>query len=110
MVAQKKGELLMLNYAKSAVMATLLLVLSVGVSHATVTDLYNKSCATCHDSGSLNAPKKGDKAVWIKLKSQKGMDGLVKSTRQGMPRMPAMGLCQSCSNEDFAKLIEYMSE
>lgn len=80
------------------------------VSHADTEDTYQKSCAACHDSGNLNAPKTGDTATWQKLKSQKGMDGLVKSTRQGMPQMPAMGLCKACSDEDFKQLIEYMSK
>ncbi len=71
---------------------------------------YEKTCAACHDSGALNAPKKGDKATWNKLKSQKGIDNLVKNTRQGLPQMPAMGLCRTCSDDDFRALIDYMSQ
>ncbi|MFB6348036.1 c-type cytochrome [Moraxella marmotae] len=70
---------------------------------------YEQSCAACHDTGAFDAPKKGDTATWQQLKSQKGIEKLVKSTRQGMPQMPAMGLCQSCSDKDFADLIDYMS-
>lgn len=95
-----------------SLMATLLCV-AVGVgaqASADVASTYQKSCAACHDSGNLSAPKKGDTQVWQKLKAQKGMDGLVKSTRQGMPQMPAMGLCQTCSDKEFAELIDYMSK
>lgn len=77
---------------------------------ADVAATYQKSCAACHDAGALGAPKKGDRAHWATLQSQKGIDGLVKSTRQGMPQMPAMGLCQNCSDEQFAELIEYMAK
>lgn len=80
------------------------------LSNADIVDTYNKTCGTCHDIGALNAPKKGDVATWNKLKSEKGMSALVKSTRQGMPRMPAMGLCQKCTNDDFEKLIEHMAK
>ncbi|MDO4700319.1 MAG: c-type cytochrome [Moraxella sp.] len=71
---------------------------------------YQKTCGACHDSGALGAPKKGDKATWDRLKAQKGMDALVRATRQGMPQMPAMGLCQSCSDKDFRELIDHMSK
>ncbi|MCP3897283.1 c-type cytochrome [Moraxella sp.] len=87
-----------------------LILAAATVSHADIADTYNKTCGTCHDSGALNAPKKGDVATWNKLKSEKGMSALVKSTRQGMPRMPAMGLCQKCTNDDFEKLIEHMAK
>ncbi len=79
-------------------------------SHADTAATYSKSCATCHDTGEFNAPKKGDSATWQKLKAQKGMDGLVKSTKSGMPQMPAKGLCQNCSDEEFRQLIDYMSK
>lgn len=90
--------------------ATLAASLTVGTVQADTAGTYQKSCAACHDSGNLSAPKKGDTQVWQKLKTQKGMDGLVKSTRQGMPQMPAMGLCQTCSDKEFAELIDYMSK
>ncbi len=84
--------------------------LMASTSHADVATTYKQTCATCHDSGALNAPKKGDKATWSKLKTQKGMDALVKNTKKGMPQMPAKGLCQTCSDDDFRALIEYMEK
>ncbi|MDO4441964.1 MAG: c-type cytochrome [Moraxella sp.] len=101
----------MLKLKNIAFMTVCCAAFAIGsVSYADTADTYQKSCAACHDSGALNAPKKGDKATWDKLKAQKGMDTLIKNTRQGMPRMPAMGLCQTCSNDDFAQLIEYMQK
>lgn len=98
----------MTTLIKIASLATALLL--ANISHADVASTYAKTCGTCHDSGALNAPKRGDKATWDRLKTQKGMDTLVKSTRQGMPQMPAKGLCQTCSDEDFRSLIEYMAK
>ncbi|MDO5652346.1 MAG: c-type cytochrome [Moraxella sp.] len=95
---------------RSLLLGVLAMPLMVGIASADVASTYAKTCATCHDSGALNAPKRGDSAKWAALKSQKGVDGLVKSTREGMPQMPAMGLCQSCSNQDFKDLIDYMSK
>lgn len=97
------SKLLQIAIASLALVAT-------GVSHADVATTYQKTCATCHDSGALNAPKKGDKATWDKLKAQKGMDTLVKNTKKGMPQMPAKGLCQSCSDDEFRALIDYMAK
>ncbi len=79
-------------------------------AYADIEKIYAQSCATCHDGGTFNAPKKGDVATWHRLNQQKGKEALIKSIRQGMPQMPAMGLCQNCTDEDFAKLIDYMSK
>ena len=86
------------------------LILLANSSFADTASTYQKTCATCHEGGVLNAPKKGDKTTWQHLMSQKGMDGLVKSTKQGMPQMPAKGLCATCSDDDFRQLIEYMKQ
>lgn len=92
-------------YALTAVLA-----MSALPANADTAKTYAQTCGVCHDSGSLNAPKKGDKATWDKLKAQKGMDKLVKSTRDGMPQMPKKGLCNQCTDQDFRDLIEYMSK
>ena len=41
---------------------------------------------------------------------QKSMPTLIKSVKGGMPQMPAGGLCDKCSDDDYRKLIEYMSK
>lgn len=91
------------------------LVLSLGIvtsSNAAVdiATTYNNSCAACHDSGALNAIKKGDSAQWQRLIQKKGMPALIDSVKSGMIQMPAGGLCDSCSDDDYRKLIEYMSK
>ncbi|MBE0407584.1 c-type cytochrome [Psychrobacter sp. AOP22-C1-22] len=77
---------------------------------ANIATTYDNSCATCHDSGALNAIKKGDSAKWQQLIKQKGMPALIKSVKGGMIQMPAGGLCDNCSDDDYGKLIEYMSK
>ena len=77
---------------------------------ADIAATYDNSCAACHDSGALNAIKKGDSAKWQQLIKQKSMPTLINSVKSGMTQMPAGGLCNSCSDDDYRKLIEYMSK
>ena len=70
--------------------------------------IYNRSCFSCHAGGVGGAPIPGDEEAWAP-RVAKGMDALVASVREGMPPgMPPMGLCTSCSDEDFALVIDYM--
>ena len=51
-----------------------LLLSSVIMTSANAADIaasYNNSCAACHDSGALNAIKKGDSAKWQQLTNKK---------------------------------------
>ncbi len=77
---------------------------------ADIPTLYENSCAACHNSGALGAIKKGDSAAWNQLIQQKGMPTLIKSVKGGMIQMPAGGLCNDCNDEDYRKLIDYMSK
>lgn len=90
-----------------------LLLSSAIMTSANAVDIaatYDNSCAACHDSGALNAIKKGDSAKWQQLIKQKSMPTLINSVKSGMTQMPAGGLCNSCSDDDYRKLIEYMSK
>ncbi|MFK3988756.1 c-type cytochrome [Psychrobacter sp. NPDC064578] len=90
-----------------------LLLSSAIMTSANAADIaatYDNSCAACHDSGALNAIKKGDSAKWQQLIEQKSMPTLINSVKSGMTQMPAGGLCNSCSDDDYRKLIEYMSK
>lgn len=81
-----------------------------GANAADIATTYDNSCAACHDSGALNAIKKGDSVKWQQLIEQKSMPTLINSVKGGMIQMPAGGLCDNCSDDDYRKLIEYMSE
>ncbi|SNT71417.1 c-type cytochrome [Psychrobacter sp. LV10R520-6] len=82
----------------------------ISTAAADIPTTYNNSCAACHDSGALGAIKKGDSAGWQQIIKQKGMPALVKSVKGGMIQMPAGGLCDNCSDDDYRKLIDYMSK
>lgn len=86
------------------------MVLFSNTAAADTASTYDNSCAACHDSGALNAIKKGDSAKWQQLIQRKGMPALISSVKNGMIQMPAGGLCSSCSDDDYRKLIEYMSK
>lgn len=71
-------------------------------------DTYRQTCASCHEQGVIGAPKTGDAAAWSPRMAQ-GIDVLIAHARDGFKAMPPAGLCYSCSDEDFAQLIRYMS-
>lgn len=102
------------NILRSLVGGSAALLISMAmIGSATAADTaktYNNSCAACHDSGALNAIKRGDTAKWQQLIQQKGMPRLIDSVKNGMIQMPAGGLCDSCSDDDYRKLINYMSQ
>lgn len=92
------------------VLAGLILSTTPVMGNTSVESKYQESCAACHDSGALKAPKTGDTAAWAALKSQKGMPALVDAVKNGGKQMPAGGLCSSCSDADYKALIEYMAK
>ena len=105
----------LLNKSHKAIIAsgTALILSTIMLSPANAADIattYDNSCAACHDNGALNAIKKGDSAKWQQLIKQKSMPTLIKSVKGGMTQMPAGGLCDTCNDEDYRKLIEYMSK
>ena len=72
-------------------------------------DIYARSCQSCHSVYGMNAPLTGHKAGWAPRFEEKGIDGLVASTKSGIRAMPAMGLCRDCSDADFEALINFMA-
>lgn len=81
----------------------------ISTAAADIPTTYNNSCAACHDSGALGAIKRRQRGVATDYKT-KGMPALVKSVKGGMIQMPAGGLCDNCSDDDYRKLIDYMSK
>ena len=89
--------------ASAAVSST---VVNAGV--ANVESNFNKSCATCHNSGVAGAPKYADALAWAP-RIEKGIDVLYASTINGLPpAMPQKGMCFSCSDDDLRALVDYM--
>ena len=84
-------------------------IISSQVNAADIEAKYGKACATCHGAGVLGAPKKGDAAVWQPRLTQ-GMDVLLSHAKNGYKNMPAKGLCNDCSDDDYIALIKFMSQ
>jgi len=70
---------------------------------------YQQSCAVCHNSGVAGAPKYGDSAEWTARMTAKGMETVVQNAINGINAMPARGMCMTCSDENIAALVEYIS-
>ena len=71
--------------------------------------LYRRYCISCHLSGAAGAPRLGDRRAWAPL-IQKGMEQLMQTIIQGSENglMPAKGLCNDCSQEEFQRVLDYM--
>ena len=70
-------------------------------------EIYEKHCAACHAAGLNEAPKTGDAEAW-RPRLAKGMDALLRTTREGLNLMPANGLCMTCSDDELLAAIEHM--
>lgn len=70
---------------------------------------YDRSCRACHSLPDAAAPLAGHKAAWDQRYEGKDTAALIASTKQGLNAMPAMGLCNDCSDEEFGALIEFMA-
>lgn len=70
-------------------------------------EVVARACAACHDSGVLNAPKVGDKAVWNKLKAA-GLGTMVSNAIKGKGQMPARGGDPSLSDDEVKAAVEHM--
>lgn len=69
---------------------------------------YTQSCAVCHDSGMAGAPKHGDADAWA-THLEKGMDLMIQNAITGINAMPPKGMCMTCSDEDMAAMVKYIS-
>ncbi|WP_426415251.1 c-type cytochrome [Aestuariirhabdus sp. LZHN29] len=73
-------------------------------------EVFNASCAACHATGVLNAPKQGDSAQWqARVEKAGGFDKLVAHAISGINAMPAKGGCAACSDDELASAVEFMS-
>lgn len=70
-------------------------------------EIWEGTCAACHSSGLLGAPKIGDKAAWAPRLAQ-GLATLEKHALHGYKQMPAKGGNASLSDAEVIKALEYM--
>jgi cytochrome c5 len=73
-----------------------------------VQKIYDSTCKSCHGSPASGAPQAGDAKAWAPRIAQ-GKDVVLGHIINGYQRMPPMGMCMQCSEDDFAAVTEYMS-
>jgi cytochrome c5 len=69
--------------------------------------VYDASCAMCHNSDAMGAPKPGDKAAW-EPRLAKGMETVMKNTIEGFNTMPAKGGNPALTDEQLKSAVDYM--
>jgi cytochrome c5 len=80
----------------------------VEVAAFDVESTYQMSCFACHGTGAAGAPILGDAESWAP-RMAKGMDAVMANVVNGVNAMPPKGLCFTCTDEDLAALVGYMS-
>lgn len=70
--------------------------------------VYTETCAACHGSGALGAPKYGNKGDWGKRIAQ-GYDTLIKHATEGLRQMPPRGGNPDLSDVEIARTVAYMA-
>lgn len=71
-------------------------------------DVYAVHCHVCHEAGLNDAPKVADAEAW-ELRLAKGMDELLRTTKEGLNLMPPMGTCMSCTDAELRSAIEHLT-
>ncbi len=77
-------------------------------SNTALVERYERSCLGCHAKPGSGAPLAGFAPAW-KEPLAKGMPQLLLSAKQGLNAMPAMGMCNDCSDDDLRALITFMA-
>jgi cytochrome c5 len=71
-------------------------------------EVVQASCAACHATGMLNAPKFGDKAQWAP-RIALGYETLVKHAIEGIRGMPARGGNADLTDDEVASAVAEMA-
>lgn len=66
-----------------------------------------KTCALCHRSGMMSAPKLGSADDWAP-RIEKGMDTLYDSAINGLNMMPARGTNNSLTDDEVKAAVDHM--
>jgi len=73
-----------------------------------VESTYQMSCFACHGTGAAGAPILGDAEAWAP-RMEKGMDVVMVNVVNGVNAMPPKGLCFTCTDDDLAAIVAYMT-
>ena len=69
--------------------------------------VYNATCAACHATGVMGAPKLGDKAAW-EPRVAKGKDSVYNNALNGLKLMPPKGGNASLKDEEVKAAVDFM--
>ncbi|MCB1934315.1 MAG: cytochrome c5 family protein [Nitrosomonas sp.] len=73
-------------------------------------EVYQYSCATCHDRTTQGAPLPDDDIEWG-MRARKGIDILMKHVKEGYKDlMPERGGCRNCTDEELLASILYIMD
>lgn len=78
-------------------------------SRASGQKVYESFCASCHATGSLHAPKVGDRQAWS-AHIEHGMHHMVDNAIRGVGSMPPKGGNPRLSDDEIRAAVEYMVE
>jgi cytochrome c len=70
-------------------------------------ELYDTSCAVCHDSDRMGAPAVGDKDAWDRVKT-KGLQAVMKNAINGTGAMPPKGGNMDITDWQMQLIVDYM--
>tara|TARA_R110002072_G_scaffold269868_3_gene429479 strand:- start:19023 stop:19478 length:456 start_codon:yes stop_codon:yes gene_type:complete len=70
---------------------------------------YDQYCAMCHNTGMAGAPRREDADHWTARVAEAGFGTIVNNAINGVNAMPPRGMCATCSDDDIASLVEYLS-
>ena len=70
-------------------------------------DIYRMICASCHSFGPEQIPQITAPSAWAARIAQ-GKKTLYQHSIEGFGDMPAMGLCENCTDEEVEAAVDYM--
>jgi len=70
---------------------------------------YQASCQTCHETKGTGAPQKGHSEAWDKILSDPFTEVMQKVV-DGSNGMPPLGQCFDCTAQDLETLIYYLAQ
>lgn len=74
-----------------------------------VSATFDQNCAMCHNTGMAGAPRRDDSAHWEARLADAGIETLVTNAINGVNAMPPRGMCTTCSDDNIAELVRYLS-
>lgn len=112
-VAEKSAEVAAPVAEKAAVVETKVEPKAEPVAAApeaakTGKEVFKTTCAMCHGTGLMGAPKFGDKDAWAPRIAQ-GYDTLVNHAVHGIRAMPAKGGNEDWSDKEIGNAVKYMA-